>query len=689
VARPRRGVRFRTQVLVGICLLVLVTGIGLTFVALRSFKTVTTGLANSLFSEASNHAVTKTREHVLRAVPLLESLGRLAAQGALSLDDSDRLARQLTCVLLTNPGVSWVSFADAGGAFTGAYRSAAGTPRVNQSHIEHGQTRLIEHDVLPDGTWKLFRQEPDSGYDPRTRPFYVKAQRAGRLVWLPPYVFYEQNVPGITCAKPIYDGAGTLLGVMTIDFDLNALSQFVGTISISPHSHFFLFTPEGELIAHPERRMLVAHGRGGEGKLPLLSSAGDPLALALFQHLSAEDLRPNEGGRRYRQVDLTLGNVRYLGSATAFTIGDDLTWVVGAIAPASDFLGGVRRSEIIMLLLSAAAVLVALLLAGALSRRVSVPVTALAAFMRRVGEGDLDAQAEHLGGSREFRELSAELNRMIGDLRDRLRLRHSLGVAMDVQQRLLPPAPPAVKGLDIAGHSTYCDETGGDYFDFLVLEPADTRTLMVALGDVMGHGVAAALVMAGARAILRSRYATGAGREGELASLAEHLNELLCSDLQGMRFMTMHLSIIDLAGQSFRWVSAGHDPALLYDPQADDFEEVDVAGLPLGVMEDASYVEGIYSPLKPGQVIVVGTDGIWETHSPDGEEFGKQRLREAIRASARGSAQDVVDEILRRVNAFRTHNRPADDVTLVVVKIEPPRRISDQEPEHHIPISEG
>src|SRR5204862_7586156 len=185
-------------------------------------------------------------------------------------------------------------------------------------------------------------------------------------------------------------------------------------------------------------------------------------------------------------------------------------------------------------------------------------VLALIGFMGRVGAGDLDARAD-LGGSREFRDLSDALNRMIGDLRDRLRLRHSLLVAMEVQQRLLPPGPPRVPGLEVAGHSTYCDETGGDYYDFLVLDEAAPGRLLVALGDVMGHGVAAALVMAGARAVLRDR----AGAAGSLAELLGRLNQMLAADLGGERFMTMHLSVVDVRTATFRWASAGHDPALI------------------------------------------------------------------------------------------------------------------------------
>jgi sigma-B regulation protein RsbU (phosphoserine phosphatase) len=238
---------------------------------------------------------------------------------------------------------------------------------------------------------------------------------------------------------------------------------------------------------------------------------------------------------------------------------------------------------------------------------------------------------------------------------------------MEVQQRLLPQHPPHVRGLDVAGHSTYCDETGGDYYDFLIVDEAAPDSVLVALGDVMGHGVAAALVMAGARAVLRDRASTA----GSLSELLGRLNRLLAADLGGSRFMTMHLSVVDARAGTFRWASAGHDPAILYDPASGKFEESAEASLPLGILEDTEYAEHRYGPLRPGQVITVGTDGVWEMPNAAGEQFGKQRLREAIRAAASGTAAEIVRAILDRLTAFRGDSRPVDDVTFVVIKVAP------------------
>jgi sigma-B regulation protein RsbU (phosphoserine phosphatase) len=236
---------------------------------------------------------------------------------------------------------------------------------------------------------------------------------------------------------------------------------------------------------------------------------------------------------------------------------------------------------------------------------------------------------------------------------------------MEVQQRLLPQGPPAVRHLDIAGHSTYCDETGGDYYDFLIVDETAPDAVLVALGDVMGHGVAAALVMAGARAVLRDRAETS----GSLADLMNRLNALLATDLDGTRFMTMYLSVINGHDGSFRFVSAGHDPAMVFDPVSGAFEETDAGDLPLGVSDEAEFEEHQFGPLKPGQIVFIGTDGVWECPDPQGELFGKQRLHQTIRSAAQRPAAEISRAIVEQLRTFRGTARQVDDITFIVIKV--------------------
>jgi serine phosphatase RsbU (regulator of sigma subunit) len=652
---------FRSKLLLSMCCLVVLTGGAITLVADRNNRASTQALVDSLFREVSGHAATQTKDFVLRAAPVAESLTRLSDQG-LALDDLDRLAHQLLAFLQGNQGMTWVLYGDESGDYVGATRLNDGRLHIERTHLASGRTHLREYEVQGDGSWKLFRQDDNYGYDPRIRPFYILAKEKGRIAWTPPYMFFTQGVPGISCVVPVKNSDGRLRGVFSVEFDLNALSEFVGRLSVSEHSRVFLFMPDETLLAHPNQRNLPSQGVKGRGALLTLADTGDPLVDAFRQHL-LPDFVNGSAATDFHFFEFNHEGVGYLASTTVFPIGDGQSWVVGAVAPQSDFMAAAWRTRWYSLAAAVGALAFALLLAAMLTRRISGPVQALIAFMRRVGDGDLEARAD-FRGSREFRQLSDALNRMIADLRDRLRLRHSLDVAMDVQQQLLPRHPPLVRGFDVAGHSAYCDETGGDYYDFLIVDRPAADHLLIALGDVMGHGVAAALVMAGTRAVLRDR----ADATGCLADLMSRLNRMIAADLEGSRFMTMHLGVMDVERRIYRWVSAGHDPAIIYDPVKNSFEEPDAGSLPLGIMDDTIYEEHAYGPLHPGQILVLGTDGVWEMPNSAGELFGKPRLREAIQAASERTSEQISQAIRDTLTKFRGDAKPVDDVTFVVVK---------------------
>src|SRR5436305_469634 len=188
----RGGLSFRASLVLGVCGLVLLTGAAVTWLAHRSARQSTEVLTATVFREASAHAVDETRAFTERATPVAEALRRFGVD-QLALNDTDKLARQLLVFLQSNPGLSWVSVSDEAGTFTGAYR-ADGQTRIRQTRIVDGKTPTIEYVVLPDDTWRLALPEYDSAYDPRVRPYYTKAKAARRLVWLPPYVFYDQGI---------------------------------------------------------------------------------------------------------------------------------------------------------------------------------------------------------------------------------------------------------------------------------------------------------------------------------------------------------------------------------------------------------------------------------------------------------------------------------------------------------------
>lgn len=312
---------------------------------------------------------------------------------------------------------------------------------------------------------------------------------------------------------------------------------------------------------------------------------------------------------------------------------------------------------------------VAAVLGVVLSRRVTRTLETLTNAVEKVAAGDLEAKVSAEGDD-EFGRLGGAFNRMVPQLADGLKLKESLELAMEVQQALLPSGPPTMDGLEIAGRSIYCDETGGDYFDFLELSNLSPNTLAIAVGDVTGHGIAAALLMTTARALLRGQ----ANQGGSIAHLITHMNRHLARDCQAGRFMTMYYLVIDAATRNLRWVSAGHDPAIAYNPATDVFVELAGADIPMGLDADWEYQEFDRGGWIDGQVLVIGTDGIWETRDTNGRMFGKTGLREIIKANARRPCAEIAKLITDTLARYRQGRSQEDDVTLVVMKFVPRKK---------------
>ena len=245
----------------------------------------------------------------------------------------------------------------------------------------------------------------------------------------------------------------------------------------------------------------------------------------------------------------------------------------------------------------------------------------------------------------------------------------ALALAGEVQKSLLPQSKPNVHGLDIAGRNVSCDEIGGDYFDFLWRREKPDGPFTVAVGDITGHGVDSALLMTSARAFLRMR----ASQPGTMSEIITAMNRHLTRDvLETGRFMTLFYLTVDLQKNRIDWVRAGHDPAILYDPQQDDFVELKGTGVALGVNAAIQYTENRRDGLTNGQIIAIGTDGIWESFNKKGKMFGKKRFKDIIRQNAAAGADDILNAVYNEINEFIEGQKTEDDITLVIVKVNKP-----------------
>lgn len=250
---------------------------------------------------------------------------------------------------------------------------------------------------------------------------------------------------------------------------------------------------------------------------------------------------------------------------------------------------------------------------------------------------------------------------MAHEIAQRERMARELEIARDVQQRLFPQESPAIAGLDYEGKCRPAATIGGDYYDFL---PLPGGRLGFAIGDVSGKGIPAALLMASLRASLRGLAISASG---DIAELMANLNRLIYEASPSDRFATLFYGVFDPAARTFRYVNGGHNPPILFRPAIGEVVRLKEGGLMIGGFRSARYDQGCV-PLSPGDTMVMFTDGISEAVNPEGEEFGEERVINALRADSGLPAARLGDRILDALDSFTSGAPQQDDITLVVVR---------------------
>jgi phosphoserine phosphatase RsbU/P len=241
---------------------------------------------------------------------------------------------------------------------------------------------------------------------------------------------------------------------------------------------------------------------------------------------------------------------------------------------------------------------------------------------------------------------------------DHQRLARELEIAATIQAGLLPDIAPSTPGWRFSAFAQPCDETGGDYFDYLL----HADGIDVVVGDVTGHGIGAALLMSTARAFLRALHTVVPDDLGELVT---RFNSLLEQDMAEDTFLSLVACRLGKDGHA-AYVAAGHEAPLVWRAATKTFDTLESTGLLLGVLADEVYVERALPPLQRGDLVLLFTDGLWECTDPSGQAFGLDRLREVIAQASDRGAEGVRDAVVKASLAHLGGAAPLDDLTLVV-----------------------
>jgi phosphoserine phosphatase RsbU/P len=242
---------------------------------------------------------------------------------------------------------------------------------------------------------------------------------------------------------------------------------------------------------------------------------------------------------------------------------------------------------------------------------------------------------------------------------EKKRLEGQLEVARQVQLELLPAGDPELSGYDISAYNFPTEEVSGDYYDWVSIYEDQ---IAIVIADVSGKGVPAALLMAFLRASLRAATHIGYATNISMAKV----NYLLWESIERNQFVTAFYGILDGTNRTLSYSNAGHSPALLVDANG-KYRFIDRGNVPLGMFRDTRYHE-YYLSFEPGALLVLYTDGVTEANSPDGEEFGRERLAEAVKANSTLSARDLIASLQREVLNWTDGLGAGDDVTFFVIK---------------------
>ncbi len=285
----------------------------------------------------------------------------------------------------------------------------------------------------------------------------------------------------------------------------------------------------------------------------------------------------------------------------------------------------------------------------------------VAALSVRLRESDQHMIADLRRKNQELAQAYRELKEAQAALVEKERLEREMELAREIQQRLLPKTFPQLAGFDCAAASQPARHVGGDFYDVI---PLGSDRVGLVMADVSGKGMPAALFMALTRSLMRAEGLRSVSPREALL----RVNKLLLEMSRAELFVTVLYGVLDVAARTFRYARAGHERALYHSPRRDECRFLEGEGMFLGMVEQV-HLEELCLNLRPGDRVVLFSDGITDANSADGESFGRQRLVAAVAEAGESTAQAVSDRVFQRVAAFQAGSEQFDDMALLVARL--------------------
>jgi sigma-B regulation protein RsbU (phosphoserine phosphatase) len=522
----------------------------------------------------------------------------------------------------------------------------------------------------------LFRYAANNAYapdyDPRKRPWYINSIGEDGPIWSDTYVSVFDGELCTACSEAYYDADGSIAGVVAVDILLSSMISDMLDVSIGETGYAFLLDDKGRYIAHPQY--------------------GNTYAFDQAQGKYKEILERMAFGETGIQTAETGDNVYLFAYAPLRATGWSLGIAVGSDEIISDSLvmkdnidektlyAGEQIDRMLgrvffnLIILSLGIIVAVVVVSVLVSKSVTKPIINLTKGVMTVGAGNLDAKIEtNLSG--EFYILASSFNKMTEDLKNYIenlsrvtaekeRINSDLRIATAIQADMLPKIFPPYSGradMYISALMYPAKEVGGDFYDFFFIDDAQTKIALV-IADVSGKGVPAALFMVIAKVLIKNN------KNLPPDEVLEVVNNLLCSDNNSSMFVTTYYSVLDIPTGKYTYVSAGHNPPVLYRNQRKTIEYLSLLKTPpLGIFPNKKFASQEVT-FERGDALLLYTDGVTEAFNTRSEMYGTKLLLENTKKFVELSPKTTINSLYETVKTFADGEPQSDDITMLFCK---------------------
>lgn len=504
-------------------------------------------------------------------------------------------------------------------------------------------------------------QVGNDNYDYTTMDWYLIPKLVKDPYWTDPYFDSGAgNLIMCTYSKPLIAPDGRFLGVLTADLPCDWLNEKVNSIKPYRSSYNILIGKDGSYIVHPDPKRIL--------KETIFSATSD-MSDTTVRFLGREMISGKRGYVQLENDDTT--------SLVYYTPIPSNGWSLSMICPIRDIQAGTYRLTTSLVIVLSAAMILIFIITNLVVRRVSRPLHAFSDSAKIIAGGDFNAELPEIRSHDEmmllknsFEYMQTSLKQYIGKLTEttalKERIESELKIAREIQMSMIPkifPPFPNRKDLDIAAYLKPAKEVGGDLYDFFI----ESEKLYFAVGDVSGKGIPASLFMAVSRSIFRSI----SGILKDPASIISTMNDEMCDGNNANMFVTLFVGILDLKTGMVQYCNAGHNPPVLLkaDGEAILTDVSGATGIPVGIFPQHPYSNGHFR-IRPGDRLVLYTDGVTEAENKDSLQYGESRLLGTIRDNARNcpAVKDMLEAIINDLGTHVAGAPQSDDITVMIIK---------------------